>query len=199
MDRVRAEEDIKLIRDIMEKSARYTHFTGLSGVISGFLGLAGCWATVWIALKFSFEQQKSLFIITWVAVLVLALVQDFALAQRNAKRSGGSIWTPATYQVLKAVFPGVFVAFIISLECLREGSYAAIPCIWALGYGAALCAAGMVSTREVSTYGVIQLVTGSLGLLLLSSRPENTFYLLALSFGVYQILFGLWMARKQRS
>jgi hypothetical protein len=35
MEKQQAEKDIKLIREIMERSARYTHFTGLSGVLSG--------------------------------------------------------------------------------------------------------------------------------------------------------------------
>jgi hypothetical protein len=107
---------------------------------------------------------------------------------------------------MKAIFPGVFVAFIISLTAMLEGALDAIPGVWALGYGAALCAAGLFTVKEVWVYGIIQLITGSASLLVLSQptiipreiAPIISFSQLALSFGIYQIIFGLWMTRKYR-
>lgn len=198
MDKSQAEESIKLIRDVMEKSARYTHFSGLSGVLSGVLALVGCAITYWINFNLPQDQQNTWYIVTWCCVLISAITEDFILSQSKAKADGSSIWKPITYQVLKAVLPGILVALVISLFAMETNQINAIPGVWALGYGAALCAAGLFSVREVRVYGIIQLITGTLGLLVFRQSPYN-FYQLALSFGVYQILFGLWLTGKHRN
>lgn len=197
MDKSQAEENIQLIRDVMERSVRYTHFSGLSGVLSGVIALIGWGITWWASLNVPVDQQNAWYISIWSIVLVAAIVEDLILTHRNARRNGGSLWVPTTYQVMKAVFPGLFVAFVISLFALQTHEYHALPGFWSLGYGAALCSAGMFSVREVRIYGVIQLITGAVGLLFCRQSPYY-FYQLALSFGVYQILFGLWMTRNYR-
>lgn len=208
MDRSQAEENIQLIREVMERSARYTHFSGISGVLSGMLALIGCALTYSVAFSGNtLSEQIVWYYLIWFGVLVGAIAQDLIIAQSRAKRSGSTIWLPATYQALKAVFPGVFVAFVFSLVLVSDGVLDLIPAVWALGYGAALCAAGLFSIREVWIYGVVQLVTGAVTLLVLSQLAHNgrldlvpsvSFAQLALSFGVYQIAFGLCIGWKHR-
>lgn len=197
MDKLKAEQDIRLIREIMERSVKYTHFTGLSGVLSGIAALVGTYATYWIYMHVPLAEQNKWSLITWLLVFVFAIGEDFTLAQRTAKKAGATILTPATYHVLQAVFPGVFIAFVISLVALVDGAPDAIPGVLALGYGAALCSAGMFSQKEVWIYGLVQLITGTIALFFMSKVPYSL-YALALEFGVYQILFGIWIAAKYR-
>lgn len=197
MDKPQAEQDIRLIREIMERSTKYTHFTGLSGVLSGIAALVGTYATYWIYINVPLAGQNKWSFVTWLLVFVFAIAEDFTLAQRAAKKDGSTIWTPATYQVIKAVLPGVFLAFVIALVALYDGALDAIPGVLALGYGAALCSAGMFSLKEVWVYGVVQLVTGTIALFFMSKVPYS-FYAMALSFGLYQILFGIWIAARYR-
>jgi|GEM_PF-1965805 len=197
MDKPGAENDIKLIKDIMERSARYTHFTGLSGILSGLAALAGVYATCWIYVKLPTDNQAIWSLVTWVLVFVFALVEDFALAARRAKKEGTTIWTPATKQVLKAIAPAVFMSFVISMSFLFKGPPDAIPGILAMGYGVALCSAGMFCSREVWIYGIVQLITGTISFFFLPTLPYSM-YTMALCFGIYQIAFGVWIAAKYR-
>lgn len=195
MNKIQAEENIKLIREIMERSTRYTSFTGLSGIVAGMLALIGCAATAHIYLHIPPKGQNTLYFMTWFLVLVLAIAQDLMFAQRKAKRKRETIFSPPTYQAMKAMLPGVFIAFVISMRALTLGEPDAIPAIWTLGYGAALCSAGIYTVREVRIFGAIQLLTGTIGLFLWATAP-NSLYLLATTFGVYHIIYGLWMTRK---
>jgi hypothetical protein len=195
MDEAQAERDIKLIRQIMERSAHYMNFSGVSGIVAGMLALAGCWATYWIAYNVPEKRQDPLYLTTWIAILILAICQDFVLGQRKARKRGEAFFTPATAQVIRAVVPGVFIAFVLSLQALRLGQLDIIPAIWALGYGAAVFAAGLFTVREVRVFGILQMATGAVGLFFFS-QSENSLYLLAVSFGLYHILYGLWMTRK---
>lgn len=198
MDKQSAENDIQLIREVMERSARYTHFSGLSGLVSGSLGLAGCAATYWIDTNLPVGTHDLWYILIWGSVLLLAVAEDLFFAQRQARASGQTIWNPATYQVIRAILPGVFVALVLSFAGLQCGLRNSLSAIWALGYGVALCAAGMFSTREVTYYGVIQLLTGAVVVTFLREWPYSFYLAAGLSFGLYQMLFGLWIAWKRK-
>ncbi|MCL5104062.1 MAG: hypothetical protein M1133_08105 [Armatimonadetes bacterium] len=195
MQKTEAEESLRLIREVMERSARYTNFSGLSGIIAGTLALIGCAATLSLAYRGLYEPYIGWYVAIWVGVFVVSIAQDFYLAQRKARKMGQRFLTPATLQIVKAVLPGVFVGLVISLVCLHQGSIDAIPAVWALGHGTALCAAGMFTVREVRIFGALQLLTGAVGLVWLSG-PISSFYLLGVSMGLYHIGFGLWMSRK---
>lgn len=99
MDRHSAEENLQVIREVMERSARYTHFSGLSGVISGVLALIGCAATWLIYERVDPARANLYYILTWCAVLALAMAEDLLLAHLKARANGQSIWNPATYQI----------------------------------------------------------------------------------------------------
>lgn len=195
MNRVEAEENIKVIRDIMERSVRYTHFSGLSGIIAGMLALLGCAATIWVAWHNIWWWEIPSYIGIWVAVFVLAVAQDAFFAHLKAKRNGQSILNPATFLVIKAVLPGIILAMVTSIRALQLNELDAIPALWALGYGVAASAAGMFSVKEVRVFGLVQLLTGAVGLFLFSDWFASI-YLLAVSFGLYHIIFGIWMWRR---
>ncbi len=197
MDKQSAESDLQLIREVMERSARYTHFSGVSGLISGLLGLAGCAATYWIDTNLPVGTHDIWYVVIWGMVLVLAMAEDLFFAQRSARTLNQTIWNPATYQVIRAILPGIVIALVLSYAGLHSGLRNSLSAIWALGYGVALCAAGMFSIKEVTRYGVLQLITGSVVLLFLRDWPYSFYLAAGLSFGIYQMLFGLWIARKR--
>lgn len=195
MDRNQAEEDLKAIRKIMEQSTRYTDFSGLSGIIAGFLALIGCAATIWIAWNSIWWSQRNAYVMIWVSVLVLAVAENAYFANRKAKRNGDKLFNPASIQVIKSVIPGIVIASVLSIKALILNEWEAIPSLWTLGYGVSACAAGMFSVSEVKIFGIIQLITGALGLFFIATWVDSMF-LMALSFGIYHLLFGFLLGRK---
>lgn len=195
MDTGQAEENIKVIREIMERSTKYTNFSGLSGIFAGLLALAGCAASILVAYSCLWWSGAVWHVLIWVSVFLAAIAQDAFFANRKAKRNGERLLNPASIQVIKAVTPGVLAALILSIRALQMGEWNSIPAIWTIGYGVADCAAGMFSVPEVRIFGIVQLITGSIGLFLCSALPSGI-WLMALSFGVYHILFGFWLSRK---
>ncbi|MHB1456638.1 MAG: hypothetical protein ACYC0V_06960 [Armatimonadota bacterium] len=195
MDRNQAEEDLKAIRKIMEQSTRYTDFSGLSGIIAGLLALTGCAATIWVAWNSIWWSQTNAFVVIWVSVLILAVAQNGYFANKKAKKNGERFFNPTSMQVIKAVLPGVAIAAVLSIRALTLNEWEAIPSLWTLGYGISACAAGMFSVSEVRIFGIAQLITGTLGLFMITSWVDSMF-LMALSFGLYHIIFGFVLARK---
>lgn len=195
MDKIQAEEDLRAIRTIMEKSTRYTDFSGLSGIIAGVMALIGCATTIWVAWNSIWWSQTNAYVMIWVCVLVAAVAENAYFGNRKAKQNGEKLLNPASIQVIKAVIPGMAIATILSIKALILNEWEAIPSLWTLGYGVAACSAGMFSVSEVKIFGVIQLITGTLGLFLISTWVDGMF-LMALSFGIYHIIFGFLLARK---
>ena len=62
-----------------------------------------------------------------------------------------------------------------------------------LCYGLAICAVGLFSVRPVSFLGAAFVLAGALTLFL--SGPSHL-YMMALTFGGFHILYGLWTARR---
>lgn len=199
MDKNQAEDSLKIIREVMERSNRYTHLSGISGVIGGLLVLFGCYATLWIHRNgYSNEERGTwAYVVLWSLIFAISLLQDFIHAHIKAKREGSSFFNTATYQLLKAIIPGIFVAFVIGMVSLSQGSIDAAPAILTLGYGCSLCAAGMFTIKEVRIFGVVQLITGTIGLVFFST-PAYSIYFMGLSMGIYHIIFGIWVWIKYR-
>lgn len=159
----------------------------------------GCYATLWIHENGYSNEEKGWWVygVLWTSIFAVSLLQDFVHAHIKAKREGSSFFNPATYQLLKAVWPGIFVGFIIGLVSVSQGSIDAAPAILTLSYGCALCAAGIFTIKEVGTFGIIQLFTGAVGLLFFST-PQYSVYFMGLSMGIYHIIFGVWVWMKYR-
>lgn len=195
MDKNQAEEDLKAIRKIMEQSTRYTDFSGLSGIIAGVMALIGCAITIWVAWNSIWWSQTNAYVMIWVGVFLVAVAQNAYFSNKKAKKNGEKFLNPASIQVLKAVIPGIAIASVLSIRALQLNEWVAIPPLWALGYGVAACAAGMFSVPEVKIFGIAQFITGAVGLFFISTWVDSMF-LMALSFGIYHILFGFMLARK---
>ncbi|MFY7951930.1 MAG: hypothetical protein ACOVT5_05440, partial [Armatimonadaceae bacterium] len=68
--------------------------------------------------------------------------------------------------------------------------------LWMICYAMSLLSIGMMSVKEVSVLGWAFLAVGTLTLLLPVTSPVGPRALMALSFGGFHMLYGLWMGRK---
>ena len=190
MKELQPEDSLKLIRDVMDKSARYTHFSGISGIVAGLVAIIGCIVTWKVAYTPAIAYNYSIYALIWIFTFIIAISQDFYLANRKARRNGQNLWGPAAIHIIKAVLPGVFIALVLSVRFLIDRNLGDIPSIWALCYGVSLCAAGLFTVKEVTYHGVAQLVIGTLGLALKLDWPASLI-LAGISMGLCHIVFGI--------
>lgn len=194
MDNKEAEEHIRYIREVVEQSARFTYYSGLSVVIAGLIALAAFGLSLWVAREVPRSQHSLWFTPIWVAFAVLAVSLHLALLQRKARRAGDTIWGSSICTVLKAGGPGLFIATVLTVYLLDIGKMDPIPSIWALGWGACCWGVGMFNVKAIRVFGLIQMATGALGLFL--ARGYDSLCVFGLSLGVYHVIYGLWLGRK---
>jgi hypothetical protein len=189
-----AEENLRVIRDLMERSTKHSTFSGLSGVLAGAASIVGCLMTR------ALEQEnlrptefQTSFLLLWSAVIVFAVGADYLLTKRRAAQVGKYVMSRLGTQMILGSAPGLGTGALLTLFFLRQGLLPFIYPFWMLCYGIAVCAVGQFSQREVSHLGAAFLWAGAMTLFL---PPSCSLWMMAVSFGGFHIVYGIRMARK---
>src|SRR5258708_5187338 len=95
-----AEHTLETIRTLMERSQRYEHLSGTSGLVAGSAVLTGCivlhggWLPFPAAVNFA---------LVWTAVFAVALATNCLLTANRARQRGEPVWSRQARTVTCAV------------------------------------------------------------------------------------------------
>lgn len=196
-----AEENLRIIRDLMERSTRYSTFSGLSGVFAGLVSIAGCLVQRFYVLSLPRETQSTAFLVNWTLVIALALGMDYLLTKRRAPLVGKTIISRLGKQMAMAAAPGLGTGVLLTLYFLQRGLIHDIYPVWMLTYGVAVCAVGLFSQKEVSRLGWAFLAAGALTLLVQTwaappLKADIDWLMMAVAFGGFHIVYGIVVSRR---
>ncbi len=193
-----AREHLRVIRQTMDRSTKYSTLSGLSGVLIGLTAIAGVAVTAGIIdHKMTFHQPdrsvQPLLGLVWLVVLALAVSIEFVCNKRRAARIGKRVASPLGAHIVVAALPSFIAAAVLTAFFYLNNLFSSVWGIWMLCYGLAICAVGLFSVRQVTYLGAAFVLAGAVTLLL-----PNHFhlYMMALTFGGFHILYGILMARK---
>lgn len=186
-----AGENLRVIREVMERSTKYSTFSGVSGILAGLASIAGCLAT----RRFCPDPNtnRSLFLTIWTLVICFAIGADYLLTKRRAASVGKHIISHLGKQMAFGAIPGLGSGALLTLFFMRHQMLGLIYPIWMLCYGVAVCSVGLFSQREVRGLGAAFLLAGAVTMLL---SPHWGLMMMAVSFGGFHILYGIFMSRK---
>ena len=179
-------DDLKFIRETMERSQAFTALPGRGGVLIG--------ATALIAsIVASRQTQDAAWIMVWIIeAMVAACIALISLAKK-AHNSGLSLSRGPGRRFLLSMGPAIFAGFLLTASLHGAGHFDSIPGMWLLLYGAAIIAAGTFSVPAVPTMGACFMALGMVA----TFGPEVWFNeCMALGFGGLHIGFGILIARR---
>jgi hypothetical protein len=185
-----AREDLRVIRQVMERSTRYSTLSGLSGVLVGLVAVMGAFVTR--ALPHIYTHPLRLGAI-WFIVLLLAVGIDFGRNKRRAALVGKRVVSPLGVHIIGAALPAFFAGAVFTAFCALHHLLPDIWGVWMLCYGLAICAVGLYSVRPVSYLGGAFVLAGALTLLLPITQPLDMMWI---TFGGFHVFYGLWTARR---
>ena len=196
-----AEEHLRVIRQAMERSTRYSTLSGLSGIAVGLIALAGCALTLAVVRSGTpWPASRLRFMGIWGLVFVLSLAADIVLTKRRAARVGKTARSPLGRHLARAAAPGFLAAVLLSafyaLHPDLRGGYLYLNGIWMVCYAVSLLGVGMFSRHEVSALGWAFLLAGAVTLLLPANAFVTPITMMALTFGGFHICYGVWMGIK---
>lgn len=182
----RAMDNLKFIRETMERSKVFTSVPGYGGALTG--------ATATGAAIIAHNQTTiQNWLIVWLVEAVLAVsIGLFALWQKS-KTSGESLTSVPAKKFASAFAPPIVAGVILTALFYYRGFSEFLPCAWLTLYGTAVVTGGAYSVKIVPVVGWIFVALGAVAAFAPASWGN---FLMALGFGAAQIVFGLIVARR---
>ena len=207
IDRSSAEEDLRVIRTLMERAASYRAISAPTALVGGLLSLlaAAFIARPDILLGRALRARE--FALIWIVVLVLTMIVNVFFVSREARNSGRPFVSSGMKLALRAIGPTLIVPAIFTVWFLKlgylSGSELELVTMWIVFYGLALLSTALFAPRSLAILGWAFLLTGvSVPVTAdfaegLSTDIPNCF--MGITFGSYHLLYALftWSQRER--
>jgi hypothetical protein len=179
-------DDLRFIRDTMERSAAFTAVSGWGQVFVGLTALLAAWLAVGQGHGFAWLR-------VWLAEGVLAVAIALLSCTWKANRRGLPLFSGPARKVALGLAPPMVAGAFLTFLLFRSGLQSALPAAWLLLYGAGIIAGGAFSVAIVPVMGVCFMLLGSLAALGPAAWGN---WFLAAGFGGLHIAFGFFIARR---
>jgi hypothetical protein len=178
-----AVENLKYIRETMERASAFTAVPGWGSVVIGLTA-----AVAWFV-----AHERADWITVWLAEAVAAVAIGVAAAFHKARLQRVDMWSAPARKFVLAFAPPLLLGAVITHALARTAATSLIPGTWLGLYGIAVAGAGAFSVRAVPAMGAAFLI---LSVVALVSPPEWGQPCLLAGFGGLHVIFGLLIARR---
>jgi hypothetical protein len=163
-----ARDNLRFIRETMERATSFTAVPGWGGVAMGITALGAAS----IAAR---QTSQHAWLLTWVAEAFVAIGIACWTTYSKARRANTPLVTGPARRFAYSFAPPLFVGALLTVVHLRSHEIGIIPGQWLMLYGAGVVVLGAVALFFPPVWG-------------------NSF--LAAGFGALHIIFGAVIARK---
>lgn len=182
----RAMDNLRFIRETMERASA---FTGVSGWGEVAIGMTALFAAFIAARQPVFQA--------WLAIWVTEAFVSLLIAGWSMDRKARAVQMPLLSgpgrKVAFSLSPPIVVGALLTVVLYRAGLTSAIPGVWLLLYGTGVVTGGMFSVSIVPIMGLCFMALGALTLFVPLSYAN---WFLAAGFGGFHIIFGVIIARR---
>jgi hypothetical protein len=182
----RAMDNLRYIRETMERSASFTHVSGIGGVVMGAVALTAA------VLAQSVETQL-LWLAIWLGAAALSLGVATLFMARKSRAAGVSLLTGPGRKFTWNVIPPLVAGAVLTGALLRLGFVDLMPGMWLLLYGTSVVTGGSYSVRSVPLMGGAFMLAGMAALMTPAAWGDLW---MAAGFGGLHIVFGIVIWRK---
>ena len=182
----RAMDNLRYIRETMERASSFTAVPGWGQVAIGVTALV----TTYVAAH---QPTARGWLGTWLAEAIISLLIAGWLMDRKALASGTPLLSGPGRKVAFSLSPPMIVGALLTVVLFRAGLTGKIPGMWLLLYGTGVVTGGMYSVSVVPVMGVCFMALGAAGIFAPVAWAN---WLMAAGFGGLHIIFGSIIARK---
>jgi hypothetical protein len=177
-------DNLRFIRDTMERAASFTAVPGSGGIAMGLSAFAAAMAAM---------AYPGSFLVIWLIEAMLALAIGTVSMIRKAHGIRVLLGSGPARKFALSFAPPLFVGAVLTVVLARAGVVGLLPGVWLCMYGVAFIAGGAFSVRVIPIMGVGFLCAGSAAFFT-PARWGNAW--LASAFGGLHIVFGAIIARR---
>lgn len=182
----RALDNLRYIRQTMERAASFTAVPGWGLAVVGATALGAAW----LAAR---QATPELWLATWLGEAVVALSIGGTALVRKAFAVHDPLLSGPGRRFGLSFLPPMVVGGLLTVAVWRAGLWQALPGTWLLLYGAGCVTGGAFSVRIVPVMGLCFMLVGSVALLGPTAWGN---WCMAAGFGGLHLAFGAIIARR---
>ncbi len=179
--------NLRYIREAMERASSFTSIPGWGGVAIGVTAIATCA----LAQPFTSTSPRQ-WLVIWFVDAILAAAIGAAAMLRKGWRAGVSFTAPAARRFFVSYSAPLAAGALLTLALVRSGTMRLVPAAWLLLYGSSFVSSGAFSIRVIPVMGICFMILGIAACF--TPLPASNL-LLGAGFGGLHILFGFIIAR----
>ena len=203
MEKEKYLDDLSEIRKIMSHSARFLSLSGLSGVSTGLIALAGAFLAKQLVFSrgnyllgepvvISGDLLRDLVLIA-SGTLLLSVVSALWFTIRKSRRENQRVWDAQAGRLLVNLLIPLITGGIVCVILLRMGYVGFLTAMTLLFYELALVNGSHYTLSHIRYLGLAEILLGLLALIFIG----QSLYIWMLGFGLFQMVYGLLIQRKR--
>jgi hypothetical protein len=181
-------DDLRFIRETMERAGPFTAVPGWGAVATGATALAMAALTARLHLR-----DTETWLAAWLAEAVLALAIGLWAINRKTRAKGLPLLSRPNRRFAFSLAPPLAAGAVLTAALYRAGMAGLLPGVWLLLFGAGITSGGAFSVRIIPVMGISFLLLGGVALL---CPPAWGTAFMALGFGGLLVVFGFVIARR---
>jgi hypothetical protein len=182
----RAMDNLRFIRETMERAATFTAVSGWGEVVIGVTAVAA-------ALIAARQTAVSTWLATWLGEAGIAAGISVASMAIKSHAAQMPLISGPIRKLVLSFSPAMIVGAVLTAVFVQRGLQPLLPGVWMLLYGAGVVTAGSYSVRIVPVMGAAFMVLGAVALIAPAAWATP---LLIAGFGGLHIVFGTLIARR---
>jgi len=181
-----AVDNLRFIRETMERAASFTAVPGWGGFCIGLSALGA-------AVIASRQKAVEGWLASWLVEGIVAIAIGALSMKRKANLAQVPVLSGPARRFVLSFAPPLLVGALLTMVLYRAGLYAVIPGTWLVLYGTGIVTGGAFSVRVVPVMGLCFMALGSVALF--CPLHWGAWFLIA-GFGGLHLIFGLIIARR---
>jgi hypothetical protein len=184
----RALDNIRFIRQTMERAGSFSSIPGVGGAIVGGTAIIAAL----VAQPFA-DVDPSRWLTIWLVEAGVAAVIGAAAMTAKALRARVSLVSGPARLFFVSYFAPMISGAILTLALAHAHAYGPLPGLWLLLYGTAFVSSGAFSMRVIPIMGICFMTLGAASLVVPFAAANA---ILGLGFGGLHLIFGWIIARR---
>lgn len=182
----KAEDNLRFIRETMERAGSFTAVSGWGQVAIGVSALLASW----LAAR---SGSADRWVAVWLGEAALAIGIAMGTTSWKVRDARVPLVSGPARKFALSFVPTMISGAVLTAVLVTGSNHALLPAVWMLLYGAAVVSAGTFSVPVVPVMGACFMAAGAAALAVPARYGD---LMMALTFGGLHILFGAAIARR---
>lgn len=186
-EKQRAEDNLAVIRSMMERATVYRMISGPTAIFAGVLTI------ICSFMSFTEKVNQETWTLSWLGVAMLVMIFNTALVLKKARGEKMPVFSPGLKMGLKSLVPVFGVGLIVTVFSQSTLDAHNLVHLWMVCYGLGLMATGQMAPRSLWFFGLIFVGSGLLFYLSNVGECSGANNIMRFTFGGYHMAYGLYV------